>query len=63
MAVVLRQPVAVHRVTGATSLRRRASVRGPEAAPALSQGAAIALTAETVEPPAATPGEVGLPAR
>ncbi len=63
VAVVLRQPVAVHRVTGATSLRRRPAVCGPEAAPALSQGAAIALTAETVEPPATTPGEVGLPAR
>lgn len=63
VAVVLRQPVAVHRVTGATTLRRRPSVRVAQPVPALPHGGAIALTAETVESPATTPGEVGIPSR
>jgi lipopolysaccharide/colanic/teichoic acid biosynthesis glycosyltransferase len=54
VAVVLRQPVAVHRVTGATSLRRRPSVHQPAPVPALPHSGAIALAAETMEPPATT---------
>jgi lipopolysaccharide/colanic/teichoic acid biosynthesis glycosyltransferase len=61
VAVVLRRPVAVHRATGATTLRRRPAQREP--VPVLSHNVSIAVTAETAEPAAKTPADLGTPVR
>ena len=63
VAVVLRQPVAVHRATGATSLRRRPPVSEPAPVPALPGSGSITLTAEAVEPPTRTAADLGAPVR
>jgi hypothetical protein len=63
VTVVLRQPVAVHRETGATTLRRRPPASRPEPVPTLPGSGSIALTAEAVEPASRTAADLGTPVR